>query len=342
MRQLVLVVVLVGAAFLGGAFVNGPGLRWVQTQVLGSLGLSEGGEIASVNLKGSATPDHGGDGIGSIKGSPEPVQGPIAPMPSIIAEVEKGKPDPSISRPVPASASDRRSAPLAVSPSSSRSPSSSLTGAKVPPSPSDLPAQSPRLERHARGRAIPRRSIKSRSERGAGPPGIFGGLDALGSAFAARGCAIAAIGSLRIADLGSRARGSGIRRRGLGCVESEDAKSGREPIHHRRPARRPGRLLLPDSPGGTPGRRPAFRGRRAGWFPGRERRPASRRPVASDAAAIVSRSSSHGKKGGRDNPWIGRKEVISRNGKNYNTRNCRDRETPVRDSGRILAESPCR
>ena len=48
MRQVVLVIVLVAAAFLGGAFVNGPGLRWAQTQVLGSLGLNEGGEIASV------------------------------------------------------------------------------------------------------------------------------------------------------------------------------------------------------------------------------------------------------------------------------------------------------
>ena len=57
MRQVVLVVVLVGAAFLGGAFVNGPGLRWVQTQVLGSLGLGDGGEIASVDLKAAASPD---------------------------------------------------------------------------------------------------------------------------------------------------------------------------------------------------------------------------------------------------------------------------------------------
>src|SRR4051794_36843164 len=112
-RQLVLVVVLVGAAFLGGAFVNGPGLRWVQTQVLGSLGLSEGGEIASVDLKGSATPDRGGDGIGPTKGSTEPVPGPVAPMPSIIAESEKVKPDPSISHPIPATARDRRSVPSA-------------------------------------------------------------------------------------------------------------------------------------------------------------------------------------------------------------------------------------
>ena len=30
MRQALFVVVMIGAAFLGGAVVNGPGLRWVQ------------------------------------------------------------------------------------------------------------------------------------------------------------------------------------------------------------------------------------------------------------------------------------------------------------------------
>jgi hypothetical protein len=50
-RQAILVIVLVAASFLGGAFVNGPGLHWVQQRVLRSLGLTEGCEIASVNLK---------------------------------------------------------------------------------------------------------------------------------------------------------------------------------------------------------------------------------------------------------------------------------------------------
>src|SRR5262249_25812953 len=72
-RQVVLVVVLVGAAFLGGAFVNGPGLRWVQTQVLGSLGLDEGGEIAAVDLKPGAGPARAGQ-----KASPG--QSPLAPV----------------------------------------------------------------------------------------------------------------------------------------------------------------------------------------------------------------------------------------------------------------------
>jgi hypothetical protein len=50
-RQLFLVVVLIAASFLGGAFVNGPGLQWAQTRLLRCLGLNQGGEIASVELK---------------------------------------------------------------------------------------------------------------------------------------------------------------------------------------------------------------------------------------------------------------------------------------------------
>jgi hypothetical protein len=62
-RQVFLVVVLVGASFLGGAFVNGPGLHWVQTQLTRSLGLSAGNEIASVDLKATASPETTADGL---------------------------------------------------------------------------------------------------------------------------------------------------------------------------------------------------------------------------------------------------------------------------------------
>lgn len=78
MRQLVLVVVLVGAAFLGGAFVNGPGLRWVQTQVLGSMGLDDGGEIATVDLKAGANAERANPG--------ELVGGPVAPEPGLVED----------------------------------------------------------------------------------------------------------------------------------------------------------------------------------------------------------------------------------------------------------------
>ncbi len=76
MRQAVLVVVLVGAAFLGGAFVNGPGLKWVQTQVLGSMGLDDG-EIPTVDIKSAANAEHANPGT---------LVGPVVTMPEILDE----------------------------------------------------------------------------------------------------------------------------------------------------------------------------------------------------------------------------------------------------------------
>ena len=50
MRQFVFVVVMVVAAFVGGAVVNGPAFRWVQARLLDYMGLKDGSEIASVDL----------------------------------------------------------------------------------------------------------------------------------------------------------------------------------------------------------------------------------------------------------------------------------------------------
>ena len=50
MRQAIFVVVMVAAAFLGGAVVNGPGLHWVQARLIDYMGLQDGGEIASIDL----------------------------------------------------------------------------------------------------------------------------------------------------------------------------------------------------------------------------------------------------------------------------------------------------
>src|SRR4051812_9541747 len=99
-RQVVLVVVLVGAAFLGGAFVNGPGLRWAQTQVLGSLGLDEGTEIAKVDLKGNAGPEGAGEKPGPGKAAVEPVRGPVAPVPGLLADAGASKPGAADRRPI--------------------------------------------------------------------------------------------------------------------------------------------------------------------------------------------------------------------------------------------------
>src|SRR5579883_1917296 len=86
-RHVLLVLVLVAASFLGGAFVNGPGLRWVQTQLLGSLGLSDGGEIAAVDrtagLRRSRT--EVGPGDDSVRGGRSTGlrarRGPAGPQP---------------------------------------------------------------------------------------------------------------------------------------------------------------------------------------------------------------------------------------------------------------------
>jgi hypothetical protein len=99
-RQAILVIVLIGSSFLGGAFVNGPGLRWAQTRLMRSLGLNEDGEIASVNLMASVAPDGVSDGSGLAKPATEPALEPLAPVPSVVA-------DPRLSEQVP---SDHRTA----------------------------------------------------------------------------------------------------------------------------------------------------------------------------------------------------------------------------------------
>lgn len=50
MRQVLFVIAVVGAAFVGGAVVNGPGFRWAQERLLVYMGLQDGGEIASIDL----------------------------------------------------------------------------------------------------------------------------------------------------------------------------------------------------------------------------------------------------------------------------------------------------
>jgi len=72
MRQAIFVVVIVAAAFLGGAVVNGPGLRWVQARLLDYMGLQDGGEIASIDLS-EATSDPAEPhrvGISPVAGQP--------------------------------------------------------------------------------------------------------------------------------------------------------------------------------------------------------------------------------------------------------------------------------
>ena len=101
MRQAILVVLLVSASFLGGAFVNGPGLSWAQTRVLRSLGLGDGGEIASVDLGATSNPDAISDGSARTKPEAERMRGPVAPVPSLVTEGESSEQDAPDGRSVP-------------------------------------------------------------------------------------------------------------------------------------------------------------------------------------------------------------------------------------------------
>jgi hypothetical protein len=95
-RHAILVIALVAASFLGGAFVNGPGWQWTQARLLRSLGLANGGEIASIDLKATPTSDPAADRSGPAKREAEMMPGPVAPAPSLIAENESSEHDASL------------------------------------------------------------------------------------------------------------------------------------------------------------------------------------------------------------------------------------------------------
>jgi hypothetical protein len=85
-RQALLVIVLIASSFLGGAFVNGPGLRWAQTRLMRSLGLNGESEITSVDLTPAATPVGVSDSTDPAKPVSEPMLEPLAPAPTVLAE----------------------------------------------------------------------------------------------------------------------------------------------------------------------------------------------------------------------------------------------------------------
>ena len=86
MRKAILVVVLVAASFLGGAFVNGPGLQWIEARLLRSLGLNNGGEIASVDLMPAVSSDTALDESRLAKSLTDVGKLPRAPMPSLLTQ----------------------------------------------------------------------------------------------------------------------------------------------------------------------------------------------------------------------------------------------------------------
>ncbi len=95
MRQVILVTLLVGAAFLGGAFVNGPGLQWAQSRVVRLLGLTNNGEIAAVDLEPTLNGEIGSEPAEPPQKSDDIRPRAITPLPSITSENKPFKKDPS-------------------------------------------------------------------------------------------------------------------------------------------------------------------------------------------------------------------------------------------------------
>ncbi len=85
-RQFILVILLVSAAFLGGAFVNGPGLQWAQSRVLRLLGLSNNGEIAAVDLEPSLNGEIGSEPAEPAEKPADILANADTPTPSIVSE----------------------------------------------------------------------------------------------------------------------------------------------------------------------------------------------------------------------------------------------------------------
>jgi hypothetical protein len=135
-RHAILVIVLIASSFLGGAFVNGPGLRWAQTRLMRSLGLNEDGEIASVDLMAAATPDGLGSGSGVATSAGEPMLEPLAAAPSVVADDEPSQHVPSDHHTAsstklnekPRHGSSSKTQPVSPSPSSSQVPVPVATG----------------------------------------------------------------------------------------------------------------------------------------------------------------------------------------------------------------------
>ena len=93
MRRAILIFLLIGAAFLGGAFVNGPGLQWAQARVLRLLGLKNGGEIAAVDLDSTLKSERGPEPAEPLKPYSAGTAGLVAPMPSTLSKSNSRKED---------------------------------------------------------------------------------------------------------------------------------------------------------------------------------------------------------------------------------------------------------
>jgi hypothetical protein len=139
-RQAILVIVLIASSFLGGAFVNGPGLRWAQTRFLRSFGLSGENEIASVDLMPPAAPAGASDNSGPPRTTSEPMLEPLAPAPTVVAEDHSSHKVASDHRATPNSEVDEKTHHEA---SSQTQPASAISSSPPPPAATASARQQP-------------------------------------------------------------------------------------------------------------------------------------------------------------------------------------------------------
>ncbi|WP_165246880.1 hypothetical protein [Paludisphaera soli] len=126
MRQALLVIVLVGAAFGGGALVSGPGFRFAQEHLLDYMGLQDGGEIDALDL--APPPD-----------AAAPTPGPLVGA----AAVAASKPTPETPAPAPSSPPAPAPAPRPTEPFAETQ--ASQAAATPAPAPEPAKAEPPAL-----------------------------------------------------------------------------------------------------------------------------------------------------------------------------------------------------
>ena len=85
MRKVLLIIVLVGASFAGGAIVNGPGLQWLQSTLLTRMGIGE--------EKGPELVVADGELAGPAATSDDPHSTPIPPLDLTTVETKPKPPE---------------------------------------------------------------------------------------------------------------------------------------------------------------------------------------------------------------------------------------------------------
>lgn len=173
MRRAALIIVLVAAAFAGGAAINESVLQWVRSQFPRSL-LWNDRDISSVNLKATMNSEPAVTVGLSPKPQFEGAQTPLAPIPSVVADV-----DSEVKEAASATGARRRQAKTRgrnESPSTASLPSMPLSSPLLPepnlskhnPSPQDQ-----NVKTTSSAKAIPPRKTPTAVETIDSPPAIL-------------------------------------------------------------------------------------------------------------------------------------------------------------------------